>query len=156
MLVNVVFFIFFAMLFLTLASVKEKLVNLELLNLFEHFLVAAGLTCLLVTLSFLFAPVKDDREKGSSYECGFEPFEDARTNFDVHFYIVGILFLIFDLEIAFLYPWVYSVVYLHYLFLPNFFVILFFFNSFGNWICVRMAETSVKLVTSAINFLYYY
>lgn len=114
------------MLFLTLAYVKEKLVNLELLNLFEHFFVALGLTCLLVIASFLLAPHKDDREKSSSYECGFEPFEDARTNFDVHFYIVGILFLIFDLEIAFLYPWIYSVLYYKILFTVNFLTVLVF------------------------------
>jgi len=114
------------MLFLTLAYVKEKLVNLELLNLFEHFFVALGLTSLLVIASFLLAPNKDDREKSSSYECGFEPFEDARTNFDVHFYIVGILFLIFDLEIAFLYPWIYSVVYYKTFFTINFMTVLFF------------------------------
>jgi len=114
------------MLFLTLAYLKEKFVNLELLNLFEHFLVSLFLTCLLVVLSFLLAPSKDDREKGSSYECGFEPFEDARTNFDVHFYIVGILFLIFDLEIAFLYPWIYSVVSSNIFFMGNFLAIFFF------------------------------
>ena len=116
------------MLFLTLATLKEKLVNLELFNLFEHFIVSVGLTCLLVFLSFLFAPVKDDREKSSSYECGFEPFEDARTNFDVHFYIVGILFLIFDLEIAFLYPWIYSVLYYNIFFSVNLVGVLFFLS----------------------------
>jgi NADH-quinone oxidoreductase subunit A len=46
-----------------------------------------------------------DTQKKSSYECGFEPFNDARVTFDVRFYLVGILFLIFDLEIAFLFPW---------------------------------------------------
>jgi len=49
--------------------------------------------------------VKKDKEKLSPYECGFEPFEDARLQFDVHYYVIGILFLFFDLEIAFLFPW---------------------------------------------------
>ena len=51
------------------------------------------------------APQQPDREKLSSYECGFEPFEDARGRFDVRFYLVAILFIIFDLEVAFLFPW---------------------------------------------------
>jgi len=48
-----------------------------------------------------------DKEKLSSYECGFEPFQDARVKFDVHFYLVAILFIIFDLEVVFLFPYVY-------------------------------------------------
>ena len=46
-----------------------------------------------------------DKEKNSAYECGFEPFEDARFKFDIRFYLVAILFVIFDLEVAFLFPW---------------------------------------------------
>ena len=53
----------------------------------------------------LFAPKNPDKEKLSQYECGFEPFDDARTKFDIRFYLVAILFIIFDLEIAFLFPW---------------------------------------------------
>lgn len=55
-------------------------------------------------LSFFIAIQSPDLEKTSAYECGFEPFEDARNRFDVRFYIVAILFLIFDLEIAYLFP----------------------------------------------------
>ena len=51
---------------------------------------------------------KPDPEKNSAYECGFEPFEDARGKFDVRFYLVAILFIIFDLEVAFLFPWAVS------------------------------------------------
>jgi len=58
-----------------------------------------------VALSMLAAPNKPDAEKLSPYECGFEAFEDARMKFDVRFYLVAILFIIFDLEIAFLFPW---------------------------------------------------
>lgn len=54
---------------------------------------------------FILSPHKPDPEKNSPYECGFEPFEDARMKFDVRFYLVAILFIIFDLEIAFLFPW---------------------------------------------------
>ena len=54
---------------------------------------------------FLLAPRRPNEEKNSPYECGFEAFEDARMKFDVRYYLVAILFIIFDLEIAFLFPW---------------------------------------------------
>ena len=59
----------------------------------------------LVTLGFILGPHKPDAEKTSPYECGFEAFEDTRMKFDVRYYLVAILFIIFDLEIAFLFPW---------------------------------------------------
>lgn len=55
--------------------------------------------------NFILAPAKPDVNKNAPYECGFEAFSDARTKFDVRFYLVSILFIIFDLEIAFLFPW---------------------------------------------------
>ena len=58
-----------------------------------------------IAISMLVAPRKPDDEKLSTYECGFAPFEDSRLKFDVRFYLVAILFIIFDLEIAFLFPW---------------------------------------------------
>jgi len=70
--------------------------------------VAAGLSMLLMTLGFLFGPRKPDAEKLSAYECGFEAFEDSRIKFDVRYYLVAILFIVFDLEIAFLFPWAVS------------------------------------------------
>ena len=54
---------------------------------------------------FVLAPFRPDSAKNSPFECGFEAFEDARMNFDVRYYLVAILFIIFDLEIAFLFPW---------------------------------------------------
>ena len=59
----------------------------------------------MIVLGFVLAPHKPDSEKLSPYECGFEAFEDARMKFDVRYYLVAILFIIFDLEIAFLFPW---------------------------------------------------
>ncbi len=56
----------------------------------------------------LLGPTRPDTEKLSPYECGFEPFEDARMKFDVRYYLVAILFILFDLEIAFLFPWAVS------------------------------------------------
>jgi len=58
-----------------------------------------------VVLGKLLAPYRPDPEKLSPYECGFEAFEDARMKFDVRYYLVAILFILFDLEIAFLFPW---------------------------------------------------
>ncbi len=58
-----------------------------------------------LVLNFAFSPKNPDPEKLSAYECGFEPFNDSRMEFDIRFYLVAILFIIFDLEIAFLFPW---------------------------------------------------
>ena len=58
-----------------------------------------------IMAGFLLAPHKPDSEKLSPYECGFEAFEDSRMKFDVRYYLVAILFIVFDLEIAFLFPW---------------------------------------------------
>ena len=70
--------------------------------------VASGIGVLLLVLGFLFGGGRKDAEKLSPYECGFEPFEDSRLKFDVRYYLVAILFIIFDLEIAFLFPWAVS------------------------------------------------
>jgi NADH:ubiquinone oxidoreductase subunit 3 (subunit A) len=80
----------------------------EYLSVFILFMVGAGLSFLLLGLSYLVGTVsepKGDTEKLSAYECGFDPFDDARSTFDVRFYLVGILFIIFDLEVSFLFPW---------------------------------------------------
>lgn len=70
--------------------------------------IGFGIAFLLILLSFLRAPHRPNAEKLSPYECGFEPFSDARLKFDVRFYLIAILFIIFDLEIAFLFPWAVS------------------------------------------------
>lgn len=67
--------------------------------------VALGFGVILIVLSSLITTHRPDAEKNSPYECGFEPFENARIPFDVRFYLVAILFIIFDLETAFLFPW---------------------------------------------------
>ena len=71
--------------------------------------VATGLAAVLLTLGSLFGRYftrhRGDAEKLSPYECGFEPFEDTRMKFDVRYYLVAIVFIVFDLEIAFLFPW---------------------------------------------------
>jgi NADH-quinone oxidoreductase subunit A len=70
--------------------------------------VASGISVVLMGLGFLIGNGQKDAEKLSPYECGFEPFADSRTKFDVRYYLVAILFIIFDLEIAFLFPWAVS------------------------------------------------
>ena len=64
-------------------------------------IIALGLSCAFVVINLILSPKHPDPEKLSAYECGFEPFEDSRIEFDVRFYLVAILFIIFDLEIAF-------------------------------------------------------
>ena len=67
--------------------------------------IATGLALVIVGASYVVARQRPYTEKVSPYECGFAPFDDARRQFDVRFYLVAILFIIFDLEVAFLFPW---------------------------------------------------
>jgi len=70
--------------------------------------IAIGVAAAAVIASMVVARQRPDAEKTSAYECGFEAFDDARAKFDVRFYLVAILFIIFDLEVAFLFPWAIS------------------------------------------------
>ena len=70
--------------------------------------IAVGISIAMIAGSFLLGKQNPDPEKNSAYECGFEAFTDARGKFDVRFYLVCLLFIIFDLEIAFLFPWAIS------------------------------------------------
>ena len=80
----------------------------DYLSIIIFLFVALGLSVGFIVLNFLFSPRNPDPEKLSAYECGFEAFGDSRMEFDVRFYLVAILFIIFDLEIAFLFPWAVS------------------------------------------------
>ncbi len=77
----------------------------DYLSIILFLVIALGLSVLFIVLNFILSPKNPDPEKLSAYECGFEPFDDSRIEFDVRFYLVAILFIIFDLEIAFLFPW---------------------------------------------------
>ncbi len=68
-------------------------------------IVGLAFGCVLLIAGWLLSPVRPDHDKLAPYECGFEAFEDARMRFDVRYYLVAILFILFDLEIAFLFPW---------------------------------------------------
>ena len=97
-------------------NINNNVFNLEL-NFNESFLyfeffpvlifigIAVVLAVVIVSLSYFLSNQNPDTEKLSSYECGFEPYEDARNIFDVKFYIVAILFILFDIEAMFLLPW---------------------------------------------------
>ena len=80
----------------------------DYLPIIIFLIIALGLSCAFVVINFILSPNNPDPEKLSAYECGFEPFDDSRMEFDVRFYLVAILFIIFDLEIAFLFPWAIS------------------------------------------------
>ena len=77
----------------------------EYLPVLIFMVIGVGLAGVLLGVGFVLGPHKPDSEKTSPYECGFEAFEDSRMKFDVRYYLVAILFIIFDLEIAFLFPW---------------------------------------------------
>lgn len=81
----------------------------EYIYIYKFFLFCSIISLLLFSISFFFVYQKPEIEKLSSYECGFNPFGDARSKFEVRFYLVGILFIIFDLEITFLFPWIISI-----------------------------------------------
>ena len=88
--------------------------------------ISLGLSILFIIINFTFSPKKPDPEKLSTYECGFEPFEDSRMEFDVRFYLVAILFIIFDLEIAFFFCY----------FLGTWFVWIFIYDDFFIYLTV--------------------
>jgi len=77
-----------------------------MLNLFAYLITAFIITFVIVTAAYFINTPSSDYEKHSAYECGFEPFGDARSFFDIHFYTVGLLFIVFDLEVVFLIPFV--------------------------------------------------
>jgi len=95
--------------------------------------VSIALSLIIFGASYLLATQNPDTEKLSSYECGFDPYEDARNTFDVRFYLVAILFIIFDLEAVFFFPWAVSLSHL---------------TSFGFW---TMVDFIIEL---ALGFLY--
>jgi NADH-quinone oxidoreductase subunit A len=82
---------------------------IEYTQIFIFVIFSFILSCIILILSYTFSSHSGDKEKLSAYECGFDPFEDARNKFDIRFYLVGILFIIFDLEASFVFPWSVSI-----------------------------------------------
>lgn len=99
----------------TFVDVQDNIANLgieilspikdEYLGIFLYIIVGAILGLLIVGLSYLLVTQSPESEKLSTYECGFEPYEDSRNRFNIRFYTIAILFLLFDIEIIFLLPW---------------------------------------------------
>ena len=81
---------------------------LEYLPILLFLVIGVLVGVILMLIGKVLSPSLPDAEKLSTYECGFEPFEDARMQFDIRYYLVAILFILFDLEIAFLFPWAIS------------------------------------------------
>ena len=102
-------------------------------SIFIYLLVCSALSVVFFIVSYIITVQKADTEKLSAYECGFDPFDDARTVFDVRFYLVAILFIVFDLEIIYLFPWCSS---------------LGVFGYFGFWVMM------VFLIVLTIGFCY--
>lgn len=86
-------------------NINKSLLHAEYVTILIFLLIAILLAFIIVTLSYLLAIQNPETEKLSPYECGFEPYEDARNTFEIKFYIVAILFIIFDIETMFLLPW---------------------------------------------------
>jgi NADH:ubiquinone oxidoreductase subunit 3 (subunit A) len=86
-------------------SLNESLLKVEYLGILIYFIIALVLSLVFVTLSYFLSVQNPDLEKLSTYECGFEPYEDARHRFDIKFCVIAILFIVFDIEIMFLFPW---------------------------------------------------
>jgi len=79
--------------------------NFDFIFIFFYLLLALVISLILIILSYIIIFQNLESEKISAYECGFQPFEDSRQKFDIHFYLVAIFFILFDLEIVFLFPW---------------------------------------------------
>jgi len=95
--------------FIDFNDFKISLLSEEYLSIFLIIIVASLLASIILVFSYILAIQNPETEKLSTYECGFEPYEDARLQFDVKFYLVAILFIVFDIEAMFLYPWCISV-----------------------------------------------
>ncbi len=78
---------------------------IEYIYIFIFIIISLLISLIVFLLSYILASQTYDSEKLSAYECGFQPFEDARNKFDIKFYLVAILFIIFDLEVSYLFPW---------------------------------------------------
>jgi NADH-quinone oxidoreductase subunit A len=86
-------------------NINKSLLHVEYVAILVFLLIAILLAFVIVILSYLLAVQNPETEKLSPYECGFEPYEDARNTFEIKFYVVAILFIIFDIETMFLLPW---------------------------------------------------
>jgi NADH-quinone oxidoreductase subunit A len=89
--------------------IKHSAMKEEYLSIFIYLCFATFLACLIVALSYFLVTQSPETEKLSTYECGFEPYGDTRNQFNIRFYIIAILFILFDIEIIFMLPWCVSI-----------------------------------------------
>ncbi len=110
--------------------------KLENILLAYYILICAALGLVFIVLPVIIAPKYPNKEKLSPYECGFQPFSDARFLFDIQFYLIAILFIIFDIEVVYLLPWLLSIKMIGiYGFLTGiFFILLLFLGFYYEWI----------------------
>jgi len=94
---------------INLDDLRFSLIREEYCSLLLLIIIASLLSFIILILSYFLVIQNPESEKLSTYECGFEPYEDARLQFDVKFYLIAILFLVFDLETIFIYPWCISI-----------------------------------------------
>ena len=88
-----------------LTILKDSSMKEEYLSIFIYLCFAIFLALLIVLLSYILVTQSPETEKLSTYECGFEPYEDSRHQFEIKFYLIAILFIVFDIEAVYLYPW---------------------------------------------------
>lgn len=112
-----------------------NLKNGYIIYLLPFFLLSIGISTLLIGISYIIANQNMDIEKTSGYECGFDPFNDARDPFYIQFYIIGLLFIIFDIEVIFFIPFVASLQYLSTIayYSMFFFIILLIISLYHEW-----------------------
>ena len=106
-----------------------------------YLVISTLLSLVILSLSFVFSTQKADPEKVSAYECGFDPFDDARARFDIRFYLVAILFIIFDLEVTFISMGNFITHNPTYRILGN----GNFLGNFNHWFCIRMAKRCLRM-----------
>lgn len=107
--------------------------HLDFTVLLTYVVVGLGLALLLIGVNNLVSPNLPVKEKISAYECGFEPFNEARIRFNIHYFIVALLFIIFDAELVFFFPWSFSITLIG-LFSFPFFFIFFFILTLGFYV----------------------
>lgn len=112
-----------------------NLYNGYIIYLLPFFLLSFGISALLIALSYLIALQNMDLEKTSGYECGFDPFNDARDPFYIQFYIIALLFIIFDIEVIFFVPFIAALKYLTFLgyYTMACFVVLLIISLYHEW-----------------------
>ena len=125
--------------FLEFNLLKSSFIREEYLGIFLYVCFATFLAVLIVGLSYFLITQSPETEKLSTYECGFEPYGDTRSQFNIRFYIIAILFILFDIEILFLLPWCISISQL---------------NLLGFWSMVEFLVEFLALLQSCLTLIY--